>query len=597
MSTEKEDLLEKKFTCLFHFCKYESIDKVLLLKHLTRTHWVKLELIPGHAYNDVNQCIFCGKSSFSLSRQEQLNHWFMAHGIEINQPRLQHTSSTAMFDSTVAKKLTLTSWLMQVPLMLWTDMETISQYDQASSFDIWFDDLLNVLNTVATSMDVLKDIRTYARHLRDYNNLKKSMMEQYWLKARIAQRESTESDDDDSQASTPPGTDSLVVNRKQKHHENYETPESIKHYIADIKASLKLKEIERGTAKLRGSDFSSRIPSALSKLLTRGIAYCDEKVVFKEDHLNSSIAISHAEDQIDAMITKYSSKFVLAIIQSTSSWALITHLDAFYQRDSSADDCALPPNTNMDVNAKAMLLQKTEGSYNYKELVIQCGAIQLLAIGGYYGQIGSTTKKAFLGSALPKGCNLSMDETFNIMIPLFPAQYTRTIRHLRNYTKVNAGRLWSFGSEEFQRQDFLPCHPLFYDSHPKRVNCKRNAASIASLLLRCVAVCKFSKQDHTKIEKVFASIPEISRVLSKWSKIPPSLVELKPVLEKYDAKSSIMSLLDFAIRLEQGLADREEIELNFMSEELSATALLLYKSYLAHSVKEVNKKVIKSLIK
>ncbi|KAG2171882.1 hypothetical protein INT44_006111 [Umbelopsis vinacea] len=55
--------------------------------------------------------------------------------------------------------------------------------------------------------------------------------------------------------------------------------------------------------------------------------------------------------------------------------------------------------------------------------------------------------------------------------------------------------------------------------------------------------------------------------------------------------------MDFAIRLEQGLADKEEIELIFMSKELSATALMLYKSYLAHSVKEVNNKVIKSLIK
>ncbi|KAI9277316.1 hypothetical protein BC943DRAFT_373959 [Umbelopsis sp. AD052] len=55
--------------------------------------------------------------------------------------------------------------------------------------------------------------------------------------------------------------------------------------------------------------------------------------------------------------------------------------------------------------------------------------------------------------------------------------------------------------------------------------------------------------------------------------------------------------MDFAIRLEQVLADKEEMELIFMSKELSATALMLYKSYLAHSVKEVNKKVIKSLIK
>jgi hypothetical protein len=168
---------------------------------------------------------------------------------------------------------------------------------------------------------------------------------------------------------------------------------------------------------------------------------------------------------------------------------------------------------------------------------------------------------------------------------------------LRNYTKANADRCWCFGSEEFQREDFISCHPLFYDNHPKRVNCKRNAASVASILLRSVAVCKFSRQDHIKIKKVLAKIPEIGQVLSKCNAIPQTLVELQEVLQMYYTKSSLLSLLDFAVRLEQELADKEEIELIFMSKELSEEALTLYKSYLAHSIKEVNKKVIKSLEK
>lgn len=52
-----------------------------------------------------------------------------------------------------------------------------------------------------------------------------------------------------------------------------------------------------------------------------------------------------------------------------------------------------------------------------------------------------------------------------------------------------------------------------------------------------------------------------------------------------------------AVRLEEELADKEEMELIFMSKELSDKALMLYKSYLAHSVKEVNKKVMKNLAK
>ncbi|CAO3684306.1 unnamed protein product [Umbelopsis ramanniana] len=517
--------------------------------------------------------------------------------MEINQPKLPDISSTAKLDARVAEKLKLTSWLMQVPLMSWGDMEVVSQSDQASSFDLWFNDLLNILNTIATSLHVTRDIRTYARHLRDYFNLKKMKMEQYWMKARKAQRVSTEPDGDASQASTPLGTDSLVVNNKRRYHERYDTPDSIKRHITDIKAGLKLKEIETGTAKLRGSGSIPHIPLSLNKLLKRDMAYCDESVVFEEDHINGTIGTSAAQDHIDALMMKYSSKFVLAIVQSTSSWALITHLDAFYQQDSSLDDCALPRNADMDKNAKAMILQKTEGPYNFNELIIQCGPIQLLAIGGYYGQVGSKTKSAFLGSALPKGCQLSMSETYNILIPFFQPEYTRTIRHLRNYTKANADRLWSFGSAEFQQQDFIPCHPLFYDNHPKRVHCKRNAASVASLLLHCVAICKFSKHDHTASKKVFAKIPEVIQILSKWPTIPQSLAELKQALQIHNAKSSLLSLLDIAVRLEEELADKEEMELIFMSKELSEKALMLYKSYLAHSVKEVNKKVIKNLAK
>jgi hypothetical protein len=75
------------------------------------------------------------------------------------------------------------------------------------------------------------------------------------------------------------------------------------------------------------------------------------------------------------------------------------------------------------------------------------------------------------------------------------------------------------------------------------------------------------------------------------------LVELKQLLQVHDAKSSLLTLLDFAVRLERELADKEQIELVFMSEELSEKALTLYKSYFAHAIKDINKKVIKSLVK
>ncbi|KAG2171885.1 hypothetical protein INT44_006114 [Umbelopsis vinacea] len=571
----------------------EFTDRLMLLKHLRKAHYLKLYSKPEVECDPLQQCIYCGQTW--AKGQQQLNHYLKVHGVRMNQPLLHDELSSSTLDASLVKKLGLTSWLVELPLISWPDMKVVTKLGESSNFHDWFNDLLNTLNIIATSLIVSKQIRVYARHLRDYNNLHQSALEGYWLKA---QQESSESCGSyDSMFSTPPGSDSLDINSKRKYHENYETPESVKRHILDMKITLKLKEIERGTAKLRGFGSICHIPTALNKLLIGEGGYCNESVTFEEEDIYGTMGNAQLEHRVDAVTTKYSSKFVLAIVQGQSTWALITHLDAFYQQDSSIDDCALPSNTAMDLEARALVLRKTEGLYSFKELVIQCGPLQLLAIGGYYGQVGANTKTAFLGSALSKQCQLSTEETYSIMLPFFQAKYVRTIRHLRSYTKSNASRCWSFGSEEFQRKEFVPCHPLFYDSHPKRVNCKRNTASVASLLLHSVAVCKFSRQDYIKVKKVFAKIPDVLSILEKYPEIPQTLTELKELLTRHDAKPSLLAILDFSVNLERQLANKEEIELIFMSKELSETALTLYKSYLAHSVKEVNKKALKSLAK
>ncbi|GAB5587994.1 hypothetical protein Unana1_02894 [Umbelopsis nana] len=231
----------------------------------------------------------------------------------------------------------------------------------------------------------------------------------------------------------------------------------------------------------------------------------------------------------------------------------------------------------MDATAKAIVLQKTEGPYHFKELIIQCGPIQLLAIGGSYGQVGGNTKTAFLGSTLPKHCQLSTEETYNIMIPFFKPNYTRTIRHFRNYIKANADRCWSFGSEDLNGKNS-------YRVIPSSMTITQNEST-----------CRLHNSQGKitpNIKKVFAKIPEVVDLLSKCNTIPQTLVELKQLLQVHDAKSSLLTLLDFAVRLERELADKEQIELVFMSEELSEKPLALYKSYFAHAIKDINKKLV-----
>jgi hypothetical protein len=42
---------------------------------------------------------------------------------------------------------------------------------------------------------------------------------------------------------------------------------------------------------------------------------------------------------------------------------------------------------------------------------------------------------------------------------------------------------------------------------------------------------------------VFAKIPEVVQVLSKWHRIPQSLAELKEALQTHNSKSSLLSVL------------------------------------------------------
>lgn len=161
------------------------------------------------------------------------NSQFTIVDVTMNQPLLADISPTSTFDATLAETLGLTSWLMKVPLISWSNMKVVSTHGQAPNFEAWFNDLLNVLNTIATTLSVPRQTRLYAKHLRDYNNFQKCALEEYWLKAH---QESPEPcDSHDSPFSTPPGTQSLYLNNKSKYHENYETPENIKRHIMDIK--------------------------------------------------------------------------------------------------------------------------------------------------------------------------------------------------------------------------------------------------------------------------------------------------------------------------------------------------------------------------
>lgn len=162
----------------------------------------------------------------------------------MNEPLLDVALSGGTLDALVVKDLGLKSHIMELPLVSWRNAKEVTKYGEAPNFQEWFNDLLNTLNIVATTLIVSKQIRVYARYLRDYHDLHQSALEEYWLEAQRMSPKSCNSHD--SMVSTPPGSDSLDIASKRKHHENYDTPEGVKRYILDMKSYLKLNEIQKG---------------------------------------------------------------------------------------------------------------------------------------------------------------------------------------------------------------------------------------------------------------------------------------------------------------------------------------------------------------
>jgi hypothetical protein len=86
----------------------------------------------------------------------------------------------------------------------------------------------------------------------------------------------------------------------------------------------------------------------------------------------------------------------------------------------------------------AKIVVKIEFRSRWKEITIQWGRPQFLAVGGFYGEQGKPGKTAFLGSALLIGCSLNDNESFEIVAPFFSHEIEQTTRHLRDQSKVSA---------------------------------------------------------------------------------------------------------------------------------------------------------------
>lgn len=173
-------------------------------------------------------------------------------------------------------------------------------------------------------------------------------------------------------------------------------------------------------------------------------AYHESKKDINDNSL-FSVTASRGQ-QVDATVEQCVEKLIECILLEQKTWVLIRHFDELAQKDPEQDDCARASKRLYDRFAHGALIDKTEFG--------NCGR-SLLSVGDSWRssskeaicrQVGSTRRTIFLE----------------------PLEYVTSARHLRDYTKLDAGKLWSFESKRCVAGNFRACHPLAIDNHPVR---------------------------------------------------------------------------------------------------------------------------------
>lgn len=113
--------------------------------------------------------------------------------------------------------------------------------------------------------------------------------------------------------------------------------------------------------------------------------------------------------------------WVECVLPRKKSWMFVTYIDAFIQEDKEVDDCALLKTRKYDELLTTASMEKNVFRDSWKEVVIQWGEPQFLAQASFClsytvaeilvwnscykacqaGERGSSSRKAFLGLALP----------------------------------------------------------------------------------------------------------------------------------------------------------------------------------------------------
>ncbi|CAO3638538.1 unnamed protein product [Cunninghamella blakesleeana] len=357
--------------------------------------------------------------------------------------------------------------------------------------------------------------------------------------------------------------DDIILPRKRLNHEMYDTPELIRVRVEEYKYMLKLPAIKSGLAIPKNITPGSSISNSFSTGLLNVLAY----------------------DFNDANDIKYH--------QENEGFKFLSSSSTFSENEKKVFELVEYYATNIET--------KKEQRAEWKEITIQWGQIQFLAIGGYFGNILDSTAVPFLGSALNKNISLKNDE-YTLLTPFFPQNYQSTQRYLRNYTKRHSKLYWSFFSTSIYRNQFLPCHPLFYDNHSARRNAKPNIASLCSFILRCICYGEVKRNDLLSIKKLLMDAPKFTKIVKTEELITTGTTffnnTIQFLLQHNQATSSFYKPIQILANWESALNEKNINTMIIIPDEnLKEESLNFYKKYLAKQIKIINNNHLKNYTK
>lgn len=172
---------------------------------------------------------------------------------------------------------------------------------------------------------------------------------------------------------------------------------------------------------------------------------------------------------------------------------LVTSLDIYFHNHKYQDDCTHSLQKIAKV-ATARVSRKTNTGKSYMEISIFAGCYELLVVGEYLYENGSTTP--FLGSSVDKP-KLVEEETKIINVPTIALNYIATTRSLNQYMKRRSHQLRGIHCTGSYFKGFYPISAIEYMNYAcQKFSRKMENHHFFSSVLHLITSLKAINDEH-----------------------------------------------------------------------------------------------------